>query len=132
MHIRRRQRGRGRSRREKGGRQRATVSIGQLLDLGEAETFLACILGMRDGRQSSLVQPQTQGFGIDAEQGTNVRERKKIHSMVLLSRDEKTEREGAEKRMRPRDSWGNSRQSQGNFQLLWSKVLSDESNVSRL
>jgi hypothetical protein len=70
------------------------VESGDLLDLGQAQTLLACVIGMRDGSQSGLMQPQTQGFGIDAEKGTNVRQRKKIHHTVLLSGDETAERSG--------------------------------------
>jgi hypothetical protein len=72
-HIRGRKRGGRRRRGSKGRRQRATVSRGQVLNVGESETFLACILGMRNSRQSRLAQPQTQGFGIDAKQSTNMR-----------------------------------------------------------
>ncbi len=36
---------------------------------------------MGNSGQSSLVQPLSQGFGIDAEQGTDVGQRKKIHDV---------------------------------------------------
>ena len=74
-----RQGGRRSSRGGKGRREVTTMGISYLLDLGEAQTFLACIIGMRDGCQTRLMQPQTEGFGIDAQDGTDVRERKKIH-----------------------------------------------------
>jgi len=87
-----RQRRRRSNRGRKGGRQRTTVGIGQVLDLGEPHAFLACVLRMRDRCQSSLVQPWSQGCGVDAEQGTDVRKRKKIQSNVLLSGDQSEKR----------------------------------------
>lgn len=57
------------------------MSISELRDLGEAHALLGCVLGMGDGRERSLMQPQTQRLGIDAQQGTNVRPGKKIHEV---------------------------------------------------
>jgi hypothetical protein len=82
--IRGRQRGGRRSLGGEGRRQRATVVSRDLLDVGEGEAFLACVIGMRDDSQTSLVQPQTQGFGIDAKNGTDVRQWEKIHDKRLL------------------------------------------------
>jgi hypothetical protein len=107
-----RQRGR-RSRGSKGGRQRTTVSCSQVLDLGEGETFLTGVFGMRQSRQSSLVQPETQGFGIDTEKSANMRQGKKIHSEdpPFKKADQRAVREPQQ--MSIRDSQGNARQSQG-------------------
>ena len=44
--------------------QRATMQLGQLLELGKGETFFARILRMQTAGQLGGLEPEAQGFGI--------------------------------------------------------------------
>jgi hypothetical protein len=87
------------------------MSIGQLLDLGKAQTLLASIIGMRDGCETRLMQPQTQGFRVDAKQSTNLRKRKEIQRKDSFQEMRSTFQESAPQQMSSRNSQGNARQS---------------------
>ena len=73
----------------------------KLLELGQGETFFACILWMQTAGQLGGLEPEAQGFGIHAEREATLSQRDKGHDRCSFQETHQQTRHTS----CPRDCW---------------------------